>query len=454
MPITLGDSNAKKLGLSASASAQKLIQERSEVVRQARDVLDKMNSDASPAELRKMEKEHDRLMDRVDTIDEQLTREESLAVRSVVGGYEVRSGSNSHMRPNPGDGDARGADHGLGDYRDDEPVEAFALRSNQSYASHIVERRGSDVDGDFGGLSTGAYLRAMIVGPKNDLEKRALAEGTDSAGGYTVPEILSARLIDRLRAASVVFRAGSQVVPLETDVSYVAKIASDPVPAWRLENTAVNESDPTFSRVTFTARSLATMVKVSRELLEDSLNIETALPDVLATALAQELDRVALLGSGVAPEPRGVANFQALTANGFAGGALTGYGSLIQARTALRTANSDVTAYIMSPRDEGQLAGLTATDGQPIAIPPAIASVPMLTTSKVPIDLGTETDESLILAGDWARLMIGIRSNIRIEILRERYADYHQYAFIAHLRADVAAEHEAAFTKLEGVTLP
>lgn len=102
------------------------------------------------------------------------------------------------------------------------------------------------------------------------------------------------------------------------------------------------------------------MVKVSRELLEDSLNIETArFLDLLATSLAQELDRVAMLGSGVAPEPCGVANFLALTANSFAGGALTGYGPLIQARTALRTANSDVSAYIMSPRDECQLAGLS-----------------------------------------------------------------------------------------------
>lgn len=439
MTIRLGDENSDKLGLRASPNALRLNQERRDLVKSARQTLDKMEGDMSATELRKAEQEHDRLMSRIDEIDEQLQREESLAIRES-------------MRPIPGDGIARGVDDGLAELTDSEPSEAFALRSNQSFASHIIEKRAGKVE--FGDLSTGAYLRAMVTGPKTDSEKRALAEGTDSAGGYTVPDILSARLIDRLRSASVVFRAGAQTVPLQSDVSYVAKVATDPVPAWRSENAAVNESDPTFARVTFTARSLAVLVKVSRELLEDSLNMETALPDLLSVALAQELDRVALLGTGTAPEPRGVANFASLTSSGVTGAELKGYAPLIKARTALRTANSDATAFIMSPRDEGQLAGLTATDGQPISLPPALANTPMLTTSKIPVDLGTDTDESVILAGDWRRLMIGMRSVIRVEILRERYADNLQYGFVAHLRADVAAEHEAAFTKLAGITLP
>jgi HK97 family phage major capsid protein len=149
-----------------------------------------------------------------------------------------------------------------------------------------------------------------------------------------------------------------------------------------------------------------------------------------------------------------VANFTGLTANAYAGGDLTGYGPLIRARTALRNVNSDVTAYVLSPRDEGQLAGLVATDGQPINVPPAIAQVPMLTTNKIPTNLGVGTDESIILAGDWSRLMIGVRTAISITVLKERFADNMQYGFLAALRADVAAEQEAAFTKLTEVTLP
>ena len=75
----------------------------------------------------------------------------------------------------------------------------------------------------------------------------ALSEGTDSAGGYTVPTVLSAQLIDMLRADSVVMAAGAQSVPMARDNLSFAKVASDPVPAFRAEAAAIAESDPTFS---------------------------------------------------------------------------------------------------------------------------------------------------------------------------------------------------------------
>jgi HK97 family phage major capsid protein len=70
----------------------------------------------------------------------------------------------------------------------------------------------------------------------------------------------------------------------------------------------VSESDPTFGQVVFAPKSLAVMVKVSQELMDDSANIATERPRILAAALALELDCAALLGTGTAPEPRGVAN--------------------------------------------------------------------------------------------------------------------------------------------------
>lgn len=181
-------------------------------------------------------------MARYDEIDQRISREEELEVRQA----SSRMNGNDR-RPIPGDVTVRGVNIGDGEYSESESLESFALRSNETFESYIIENRGNA--GELSGLATGAYLRSMILGPKTDLERRALSEGTDSAGGYTVPDILSARMIDRMRSASVVVRAGAQSVPLESDVSYVAKIVSDPVPAWRVENASVAESDPTFGRV-------------------------------------------------------------------------------------------------------------------------------------------------------------------------------------------------------------
>tara|TARA_R110002074_G_scaffold85055_2_gene188248 strand:+ start:210 stop:1442 length:1233 start_codon:yes stop_codon:yes gene_type:complete len=304
----------------------------------------------------------------------------------------------------------------------------------------------------YGGLTPGAYLRAMVTGGKDEVERRALAEGSDSAGGYTVPTMLSAQLIDNLRAASVVSRAGARTVPLTSDSHSIAAIASDPVPTWRSENAAVAESDPTFRNVPLTPRSLSVLVRVSRELIEDSLNLETELPRLLSAALATELDRVALLGSGTPPEPRGIASTVGIGTTALGGG-LVAYSPLVTARTGILSANAGaVSAIIMHPRDEGTLVGLTASDGQPLMAPEALRMIPMLTTTAIPTDGGAGSNESTIIEGNFSHLLIGMRAQIRVEILRERFSDNLQYGFLAHLRADVAVEHAGAFHTITGIT--
>jgi HK97 family phage major capsid protein len=326
--------------------------------------------------------------------------------------------------------------------------EAFSLRSDQPMTTW-AKARGAE---DYADLSLGRYFRSMAIGAKTDTERRALSEGTDSAGGFTVPTILSSQLIDALRAASVVQRAGAQTVPLTSDNQSIAKVASDPAPAFRNEAAAVAESDPTFSSVTFTPRSLMVLVKVSRELLDDSLNIGSALPNMITAAMAAEMDRVALEGTGVAPQPTGL-RLQSGIGNTALNAALTSYAPLLGAQTGILTANGGpVNAIIAHPRDAGTLAGLTDTTGQPLNVPPAIAGVPMLTTSSIQVDAGAGNDESNIYVGNFANLMIGMRNEIRVEVLRERYADTNEYAFIAHSRFDVAISHAASFHKISGIT--
>jgi HK97 family phage major capsid protein len=404
------------------------------LVKVASDLTSKIKDDTSADEARDIELAYDALMYAYDGYD---TEKDG----------RTRSGNR-----NPGGADHRrpGVDEvSIGPDGADAAEPVFALRSEQRMADYLRERGAPAQDG----LTLGRYLRAMVVGARSDAERRALAEGTDSAGGFTVPDILSARLIDLMRARTVAIRAGAMTVPLTSDSNAVAKVASDPVPAWRAEAGAVSESDPTFARIVFAPKSLAVLVKASRELLDDSLNMESQLPLVIASAMAVELDRVALFGSGSGNEPRGLANTSGIETV-VHNATLTSYAPLIQARTKILSNNAlGVSAFVMSPRDEGTLAGLVDTTNQPLRIPPAIANVPMLTSTSVPTDLGSDSPpaESTILAGWFAHLLIGMRSNIRIEVLRERYADTLQYGFIAHLRADIAVEQPKAFCAITGI---
>lgn len=411
----------------------------------SRNILDKL-SDAGDDEARSLSMAHDGLMSLYDALDAEKD------YRSAKGSREPRAEGGNPNRPDPGDMECMAGDDGYGTHpirsRSDDAELTYALKPEQRMASWAIAN-GAREDR---GLTAGAYLRAMVLGPKTEAEKRALSEGTDSAGGFTVPDVLSAQMIDRLRAASVLVRAGARTIPLTSDQNYIAKIASDPVPAWRAEAAAIAESDPTFARVTLAPKSLAVLVKVSREVLEDSLNIEGALVQCLTQAMALEVDRAGLFGSGSGSVPQGLTNMSGIGEVAL-DGELTSYAPLISARAQVLTANAaEPTAFIMHPREDGVLTGLTATDGQPLQAPAKIAAIPQLVTTSVPVNGGAGTNEASIVTGDFRHFLIGLRNGLRIEMLKERYAENHQYAFVAHLRATFAAEHVEAFSHITGIT--
>lgn len=407
-----------------------LASQRAECRRAARDVADGLSDSVPPEMAEQIEAAHDALMTLADLIDAEMDARQARGSKAPTSAIDPRTAAPMAYRESMNGGGQ----------------EAYALRSGQPVRTW-AQARGMGGDD----LGVGQYLRALTAGARTDAEHRALAEGVDAAGGHTVPTVVSSELIDLARASMVLDRAGARTVPLDSDKTVIARVASDPTPAFRAENDPVAESDPTFSRVLLEPKSIAVMVKASVELMQDSLNLEAELPNILARALAVEIDKAGLVGSGSGNEPTGIVNYAGLTANGFGGGALSGYGPLMQARGALHGANERLGAFVLASRDENDLAALSASDGQPLMMPRAIEQIPMLHTTSLPTDGGAGSDESSIIAGDFSQLLVGVRSEIRVETLRERFMDSLQFGLIAHARVDFAAARESAFTVLDGV---
>jgi len=418
-----------------------LHERKKELGKIARSEIDKITEDTPVEEAREIETAFNALM----AVNDAIVGE--LDTRGELGDRRPRNHGGDPRRPvlDNQEVSARGMDSEL---------EVSSILRPEQRMADLVNRGGDNEH--LRGMSVGRYLRAMVTGAKNEAERRALAEGTDSAGGFTVPEILGSNLIDLMRANTVAMQAGAMTVPLTSDKNHIARLASDPVPAWRAENAAINESDPTFSRVTLEPKSLAVLVKVSREILEDSLNIEQELPRIMAAAMARELDRVVFLGSGSGSEPAGLDNISGVLEHAHDAG-LTGYGPMIQARRKLMGQNvQGVSAYVMHPDTESAVGEMTDGQGQPLNYPPILdrpTPMSILTTTQLPVDLGTGSNETTIYAGDFSKLMIGVRSDVRIDVLKERYADNHQFGFIVHARYDVAAANPNAFCRITGIQL-
>jgi HK97 family phage major capsid protein len=305
-------------------------------------------------------------------------------------------------------------------------------------------------------LGVGGFLRALHRGAETDLERRVMNEASIGAGGALVPSPLSAVILDAMRVRSAAFRAGVRTIPMTSQSLRLARVGDLPTGAWRAELAPIVEDDLALSGIDLVAKSWAVIVRVSRELLEDATNLDATLRDALGASAAIGLDEAILFGTG-GVMPLGIANDPAINvvSMGANGGAVTGYGPFLDAALALDIANAgDITAMIFAPRTRRALDGLVDGDGNTLTVPRRFADVPQLVTSAMPVDQtqGTASNASSILLGDFRQVFVGMRTQLQISVLGERYAEVGQVGFLAWMRANVAVVNPTALAKITGVT--
>ena len=315
-------------------------------------------------------------------------------------------------------------------------------------------------DAPFG---VGDMLRGIVLGDwsRADVGVKTMSGGSNAGGGYMVPDPLATRVIDKARNAAVVMQAGALTVPMPSSTLRIARVEGDPTAGWKSENSAATASDITLGQVTLTARTLVAYVKSSVELIEDASEIQNTIENALAAALALELDRVALRGSGSAPEPRGILNTSGIHTQ-TAVGTPSSYVAFADTPTrTLRESNAPGPfAFVAAPRTFTSLESLVtgiSGDKTRLAPPPAWEAFRRFSTNQIPTNLGVGTDESEAYIGDFSQMLVGIRQSLVIEASREAtqggdnaFAQM-QVHIRAYLRADVALAQPSHFVVLSGI---
>lgn len=116
----------------------------------------------------------------------------------------------------------------------------------------------------------GSFWNAMRVKAPMPSVLNALQEGTDSEGGYLVPDEFERTLVEALEEENV-FRTLAHVIRTSSGDRKIPVVASKGSASWVDEEGAYQESDDAFSQVSIGAYKLGTMIKVSEELLADSV---------------------------------------------------------------------------------------------------------------------------------------------------------------------------------------
>ena len=147
-----------------------------------------------------------------------------------------------------------------------------------------------------------------------DQRLKALSEGTDTAGGYTVPQQYAAGIetisletaIVRPLARKMPMASDVQNYPVVTDTTHASSVHGGVVAYWTEEAGAKTPSQPTFGRVKLIAKKLTGFTYASDELLEDSaIALEALLIKQFGEAITWFEEESFWQGSGVG-QPLGI----------------------------------------------------------------------------------------------------------------------------------------------------
>jgi HK97 family phage major capsid protein len=275
--------------------------------------------------------------------------------------------------------------------------------------------------------------------------------------GIPVPNTTLPIWIDNLRAQSVVFRAGAQTLTMPTKSVTAGAVTADPSVGWHTEAASISAGDPTMAARTLTAQTLVGRTQISFEAGQDVADIGEQLGRVYTRAMAAELDRVALAGTG-SGEPTGIASTAGRSTIA-AVGTPTDWSDIVSGVGTLlgnNLAEDDVTGIVISPTVWTVYAGLKTgitSDNTPLRKPPAIESIPIFVTSNAP-GVGSSPENQTIIVGDYRDLVVGIRTEAFIRLLdgTTNFASNLLLEVVGVMRADIMVRRPASFCTLEGVT--
>lgn len=276
--------------------------------------------------------------------------------------------------------------------------------------------------------------------PKYDVID-ALSIGTDSEGGYLVPDEFERTLVEALEEENI-FRSLANVITTSSGDRKIPVVATKGTASWVDEEGVIPESDDSFGQVSIGAYKLATLMKVSEELLNDSVfDLEAYITREFARRIGNKEEEAFFTGDGIG-KPTGI-----LADTGGAQIGVTAAGTtaltldeVLDLFYSLKAPYRNRAVFVLNDSTIKAIRKLKDNNGQYLwqpsvqaGTPDTILNRPLYTSAYMPVLAATA---KTIVFGDFSYYWVADRQGRAFKRLNELYATTGQVGFLATQRVD------------------
>lgn len=295
------------------------------------------------------------------------------------------------------------------------------------------------------GRASDEYKKAFwnVMRTKNPKSEvfNSLSIGDDTEGGYLVPDEFERTLIQTLEEENI-FRKLAKVIQTSSGDKKIPVVVTKGTASWLDEGEEYEESDSVFGQTSIGAYKLGTMIKVSDELLNDSIfNIESYISTEFARRIGAKEEEAFLVGDGIG-KPTGIFNATGGAELGITAGSATAITAdeIIDLVYSLKAPYRKNASFIMNDATIKAIRKLKDGQGQYLwqpsltaGTPDTLLNRPVYTSAYAPI---LEAGAKTIAFGDFGYYWIADRQGRSFKRLNELFATSGQVGFLGSQRVD------------------
>ena len=286
-----------------------------------------------------------------------------------------------------------------------------------------------------------AFWDMMRIKTSDSAVYNALQIGTDTEGGYLVPDEFERTLVEALEEENI-FRQLATTITTSSGDRKIPVVSSKGTASWVDEEGLIPESDDSFGQVSISAYKLATMIKISEELLSDSaFNLESYIAKEFGRRIGAKEEEAFFVGNGTG-KPVGIFDAASGAETSITTNSATAitFDEAMDLFYSLHAPYRKKAVFLMNDSTVKAFRKLKDNSGQYLwspsltaGAPDTILNRPIFTSSNVPV---LEAGAKGIAFGDFSYYWIADRQGRTFQRLNELYAATGQVGFKASERVD------------------